>query len=1245
MLSPIKDKFKGRGLLATPSSEATEAQKLKDQKAAQALTKDYLTLTTSMSQGVRVLDRAEGKSIMIFSLEDLQVSRSYLTPLGTLVERTSERTVVLNGRTEIEIDLEETPTKTPDSPAATPPSMPGAPSPSKASSSASGSAAGLIKEGDICTVSGLSQSADLNGKKARVVGYNATKGHWNVLIDGQSSQVALRPENLIPPPVIHVGDFCTITGLSIAADVNGKKANVVGHDPKKGLWHVMIDGQPNKVALRPENLIPLPPTFTPTFTPTEVGRDSSTSLTSRLLAAGVCSMLLVMTIFGLMTSTGTVSPLPSPLPPPPELPPLPPPPPPPLPPSPYAPGTLIPPRVPPSPPCAPSPLPTPPPPSPSPTPWRPPPSPPPPSPSPPPPPPPSPAPPLPSPPPPSPSPSPPPPPPLPPPEMMPDLDLGDEIASAGQPNTAPSSTPSSAPISTPSSTSSSSPSSAPNLTTELPNMVDTELSNLAEAQAELARMQAELTQAVEAEDYAKAAELMPQIKQLRTALVERQSRPQPLPLPPVPSPPLPSPPPPPPPPPPIPPPLRTSPPPPSPLSPTPPSPMPPSPDPPPPPSPDPPPPPSPLPTPPPSPDPPPPSPQAPSPQSAAPSRAPKSPSWAPMATARPNGSLRTLGAAFVLLVLLASLCFVMRTFSGFFSDSQRAPKGAAASSNSSNGYNPSAYEKLEEESGELPNMGELGESAFSFHTLEPTYGQGHEPSFLGSSSPLEVMYQRHKESTSPRGSPTATILGNSVEKAIEGSVPPSLNRRPSAEATAFIDDSVGTSPAVTALPGSAGICDEASPAVTALPGSAGIWVGAASPQQPGPGAAWSCSSSGTEADWLAAVEAKRAEEESADLPNIATEAKRAEEESADEADWLAAVEAGSAALARKEAVAKQEAEEKEAAEWAAAVEAAEAQAAAVWAARAHEPATAKSTNLPNIATDQLDEGFLRDYDDDNLAVADDEWEAAVQAAEAQAAAERAAAQIHGGLRVGVQMPPAPALPVRVPDTAPALLVRVPQMAFDDDDDVLEDLPAENGSASPSLAASSHLPNMDLLGVASSHLPNMHLLGDAVPVGIDPVGIDPVGIDPVGSDPVGEPRSLSGGTSTAPRAAQGSTSTAPHAAPASPNAPSDFADFADFASHGIERPGAAAGSPEVLMAPSRAPMAAGSPEVLPWPPVSSASSLVHASVPPESPEGEMEAEVEIEVEVEATDEVEAKDGATLSGDSNPKKKKKARKKKA
>lgn len=56
----------------------------------------------------------------------------------------------------------------------------------------------VINVGDSCSVSGLSQAVHLNGKKARVVGYNATKGLWHVLIDGQASQLALRPENLIP---------------------------------------------------------------------------------------------------------------------------------------------------------------------------------------------------------------------------------------------------------------------------------------------------------------------------------------------------------------------------------------------------------------------------------------------------------------------------------------------------------------------------------------------------------------------------------------------------------------------------------------------------------------------------------------------------------------------------------------------------------------------------------------------------------------------------------------------------------------------------------------------------------------------------------------------------------------------------------------------------------------------------------------------------------------------------------------
>ena len=55
--------------------------------------------------------------------------------------------------------------------------------------------------------------------------------------------------------VISVGDIFTVSGLTQHIDRNGKKARVVGYDAKKGLWHVMIEGESSKVALRKENLV------------------------------------------------------------------------------------------------------------------------------------------------------------------------------------------------------------------------------------------------------------------------------------------------------------------------------------------------------------------------------------------------------------------------------------------------------------------------------------------------------------------------------------------------------------------------------------------------------------------------------------------------------------------------------------------------------------------------------------------------------------------------------------------------------------------------------------------------------------------------------------------------------------------------------------------------------------------------------------------------------------------------------
>jgi len=59
-----------------------------------------------------------------------------------------------------------------------------------------------IAVGDLCTVTGLSQRVDLNGKRARIVVYDAIKGLWHCTVDGLAGKVALRPENLKPPEAV-----------------------------------------------------------------------------------------------------------------------------------------------------------------------------------------------------------------------------------------------------------------------------------------------------------------------------------------------------------------------------------------------------------------------------------------------------------------------------------------------------------------------------------------------------------------------------------------------------------------------------------------------------------------------------------------------------------------------------------------------------------------------------------------------------------------------------------------------------------------------------------------------------------------------------------------------------------------------------------------------------------------------------------------------------------------------------------
>ena len=71
---------------------------------------------------------------------------------------------------------------------------------------------------------------------------------------GSPSHGASQPSD--EPLVIVVGDILQVDGLESRPDLNGREARVVSHDPLKDVWHVLIDGETKKSALRAENLRP-----------------------------------------------------------------------------------------------------------------------------------------------------------------------------------------------------------------------------------------------------------------------------------------------------------------------------------------------------------------------------------------------------------------------------------------------------------------------------------------------------------------------------------------------------------------------------------------------------------------------------------------------------------------------------------------------------------------------------------------------------------------------------------------------------------------------------------------------------------------------------------------------------------------------------------------------------------------------------------------------------------------------------
>ena len=99
-----------------------------------------------------------------------------------------------------------------------------------------------LHEHDVLT---LEDAKDLRFDDLKEMGFSV--GMRNKLIKAFDAASA-------SPLRLGVGAVCTVSGLAQRGDLNGKKARVVGHDASKCLWHVTVDGESTKIALRSKNL-------------------------------------------------------------------------------------------------------------------------------------------------------------------------------------------------------------------------------------------------------------------------------------------------------------------------------------------------------------------------------------------------------------------------------------------------------------------------------------------------------------------------------------------------------------------------------------------------------------------------------------------------------------------------------------------------------------------------------------------------------------------------------------------------------------------------------------------------------------------------------------------------------------------------------------------------------------------------------------------------------------------------------
>jgi len=107
----------------------------------------------------------------------------------------------------------------------------------------------VLPNGTNIVIRGLTSAPEHNGKSGMILGFDETRGRYQVKMEGNSFALALRPQCIMQRCTVEVD------GLENKPELNGQTADIVSYDSETGRYVVLTQRSPSVLRLQCKNCI------------------------------------------------------------------------------------------------------------------------------------------------------------------------------------------------------------------------------------------------------------------------------------------------------------------------------------------------------------------------------------------------------------------------------------------------------------------------------------------------------------------------------------------------------------------------------------------------------------------------------------------------------------------------------------------------------------------------------------------------------------------------------------------------------------------------------------------------------------------------------------------------------------------------------------------------------------------------------------------------------------------------------